>query len=282
MPDAPEWSRIGLAAALSVLTHLVAAGALAGLFGGLTGERAPETAGPPPPDRIPLGIERSSATTITWIGFEEPAPQQARRSTVEQAAQRLGGAPPSPPALNVRQAAREATARAQQAAAEAWRAVERVLGAFELPAPAESTSVETAPAERAEASPPRAPAEPARPAETPGNAEREADAVSIEEPVDIEWGRPIAAEGLEILTRKKGPNYSAYTRVATRPTNPFVEISFGAGGLVRHVDLITSSGVRDVDRPLLDAIYTWRARGARIDALAPGEDVKVRLRIVIR
>jgi len=98
MPDAPEWSRIGLAAALSVLTHLVAAGALAGLFGGLTGERAPETAGPPPPDRIPLGIERSSATTITWIGFEEPAPQQARRSTVEQAAQRLGGAPPSPPA----------------------------------------------------------------------------------------------------------------------------------------------------------------------------------------
>lgn len=286
MPEAREWTRVGLAAALSAAAHVGAAA----LFGGYEEAETPSPALVPlPPDRVALGIERSDAATITWIGFEEPEPQEAPESTVEQAAQRIGGAS-ARARIDVEQATREATARAQRAATEALRAIERAFGAFELPrgdgeaprepamaeAPADETAqaaqeAEPAPAERAD-----------RPAEVAGNAEREADAVSIEEPVEIEWGKPIAAKGLEILTRKKGPNYSAYTRVATRPSNPFVEISFGPDGAVRYVDVLKSSGVRDVDRPLVDAIYTWRARGERVDRLAAGDVVKVRLRIVIR
>lgn len=281
-------TRLALAAAVSAAVHAT----FAASFGLYEGRSDPDS--PPPPaerDRTPLGIDRSEATTITWIGFEEPTPNEARESTVEQAAQEIGGGRPAAPA--VRRAVREAQERATDAAQGAIRAIERALREIRLASAARETPVvereaeaaEPAEERRVEESAETARAEPApvaEPAERAGNANREADAVSIDEPVEIEWGQPIAAEGLEILTRKKGPNYSAYTRVATRPDPPLIEISFGAGGRVTYVEVVRSSGVADVDRPLMDAIYTWSARGERIERLAAGEVVKVRLRILIR
>lgn len=38
------------------------------------------------PEEIKLGVDRSSAVTLTWIGFEEATPHEARRSEVDQAA----------------------------------------------------------------------------------------------------------------------------------------------------------------------------------------------------
>lgn len=49
--------------------------------------------------RVRAGVERSEAVTLTWLGFEEPTPHEARPSEVEQAA--LSLAPPTeerPPA----------------------------------------------------------------------------------------------------------------------------------------------------------------------------------------
>lgn len=40
----------------------------------------------PDPDEVKLGVDRSSAVTLTWIGFEEATPHQAMRSEVDQAA----------------------------------------------------------------------------------------------------------------------------------------------------------------------------------------------------
>ena len=121
------------------------------------------------------------------------------------------------------------------------------------------------------------------PVERPGDSERESDAVSIEEPLKIQWGKPIAAEGLEIITTRKGPDFSAYTSVTARPKPLFVEISFGPEGAqqVRRVEKLGSSGNEDIDRPYINVIYRWRARGERIDALGADEVVKVRLRIIV-
>ncbi len=279
--------RLALATAASVVIHAIFAASF-GLYEGERGLASPSSA---ERDRTPLGIDRSDATTITWIGFEEPTPNEARRSTIEQAAQEIGGGRPAAPAI--RRVLREAQERATDAARGAIRAMERAAREIELASAArDAPAVERDRTETEPAGEPRDgdaaeaarvdPAPVARAAERPGNADRQADAVSIEEPVEIEWGRPIAAEGLEILTRKKGPNYSAYTRVATRPDPPLVEISFDPDGRVAYVEFVRSSGVADVDRPLKDAIYAWGARGERIDALGPGEVVKVRLRILIR
>ena len=278
MPEAREQTRLWLAAALSVLVHLLAALS----FGGLSGSRsaAPDALAPEEPP-LPLGIDRSDATTITWIGFETPTPNQARESTIEQAAQAVGGGRPAPRAVT--ETLRRAAERAQSQTESALRALERLLDSVEF-ATSEEPEAETVAAAPAEAAPPNPdrPSPQPEPSPQPGNAEREADAVSIEEPVKIEWGSPIAAKGLEILTRKKGPNYSAYTRVATRPTPPLIEITFTKSGAVAFVKVLRSSGVADVDRPLVDAIYTWRARGERLEALAYGETIAVRLRILIQ
>lgn len=269
---------------ISLAVHAVGAAGLAGSSG------APQPPGedlqtpPPERERVPLGIRHSDATTITWIGFEEPTPNQAPESTIEQAAQEIGGGQPA--ALSAASAA--AAARAvERAALGALAAAERLLGELEVPAlpesrdePGNPADNQTADAKETAAQPTR-PAQPGPPAPTPGNAERESQAVSIEKPVRVEWGKPIAAEGLEILTRTKGPNYTAYTRSTARPRNPLVEIAFGAGGTVKAVRVLRSSGNPDVDRPLIDALYTWRARGERVDALGQGETVKVRMRMII-
>lgn len=290
MPEAREQTRLWLAAALSVLVHLLAALS----FGGLSGSRsaAPDALAPEEPP-LPLGLDRSDATTITWIGFETPTPNQARESTIEQAAQAVGGGRPAPRAVT--ETLRRAAERAQSQTESALRALERLLDSVEF-ATSEEPEAETVAAAPAEAAPPNPdrPSPQPEPSPQPGNAEREADAVSIEEPVKIEWGSPIAAKGLEILTRKAGPNYSAHTRVmlsVRRPPAPLIKIVFAKSsdspsgesrGRVTYVEVLRSSGVADIDRPLVDAIYTWRARGERLEALADGETIAVRLRIIIQ
>ncbi len=266
-------ARIAVAAALSVILHALAVGAIA--WENTTSAAAIP---PPPADRTPLGIRDSAAPTITWIGFREPVEQQARQSTLEQAAQQTGGGSPATRAA-FEQLTRRAEAASQTAAtalSAALRALQQIdLTTSDVPAEEPQPEPQPQPTETAAAQP--AP----EPAPNPGNAERESDAFSIEEPIKIQWGKPIAAEGLEILTTRKGPDFSAYTAVTARPKPLFVEIAFNPDGGVHAVKRLASSGNPDIDRPYLDVIYRWRARGQRIDALAPNETVKVRLRIIV-
>jgi len=259
-----DLARFAAAAGLSVAVHLLTAWALTSAQ---PARPTAETRTTPPDPRTPLGIDDSDAATITWIGFQEPTPNSARKSTTEQAAQRLGGGRPSAPApeQTLRRLQRQTAAAARSAIDALRRALEDVdLSAAEPREP----DAPRRPAEEARAARPQPDPAPGEPAPSPGNAEREADAFSIEEPVEIEWGKPVAAEGLEILTRTKGPDYSAYTRVSARPKPPLLEITFSKAGRVESVDIMRSSGYEDVDRPLTDAVYTWRARGERLDSLA--------------
>jgi len=273
-----DLARFAAAAGLSVVIHLLTAWALTSAQ---PARPAAETRTTPPEPRTPLGIDDSDAATITWIGFQEPTPNSARKSTTEQAAQRLGGGRPAGPApeRTLRRLQRQTAAAARSAVDALRRALEDVdLSA----APPREPDEPRRPAEEAQTARPQPDPAPGDPAPSPGNAEREADAFSIEEPVEIEWGKPVAAEGLEILTRTKGPDYSAYTRVSARPKPPLLEITFNKSGRVEFVDVRRSSGYEDVDRPLTDAVYTWRARGERLDNLAEGGTLTVRLRIIIR
>ena len=281
--------RLTLAVAVSLAAHLLAAIALAARPGPGEAGADPLHEVRPDPDRVKLGIRDSEATTITWIGFEDPTPHQARQATVEQAAQQIGGGQASPrptsrPAPAARPRPTETPAEAAPSPVRTPEVSERPDTSFPLPAPAEDAPDEdAAPNEDAPPSEEETPAQPSpqEPAETPGNAERESDAVSLKKPLKIEWGRPVAAEGLEILTRKKGPAYSAFTRSTSGRKVPLVEIWFGRDGLVKAVEMVRSSGNPDIDRPLKDALYTWRARGERIDLLEGEAVVKVRMRIIV-
>jgi len=100
-------------------------------------------------------------------------------------------------------------------------------------------------------------------------SDREAQAFSREQAPVVRPGRPLAAQGLEIKTVR--PRFSHYTRLTASPSDPLVLIRFDREGRVQQAVFLERTGRSDVDAPLLDAIYQWRASGERIEALPEKE-----------
>ena len=114
------------------------------------------------------------------------------------------------------------------------------------------------------------------------HSDRESAASSI---LEAEWsklGRPLAGAGLEIKTRR--PKFTQYTRIMGAARDPVVRVHFRRDGRVERVDLVRSSGNADVDRPVIDAIYLWRATGEplkRIPSPSPPATYPVEFRILM-
>ncbi|MEX2218442.1 MAG: hypothetical protein WD749_06735 [Phycisphaerales bacterium] len=130
--------------------------------------------------------------------------------------------------------------------------------------------------EAAAATPMAVPVPPEAGAGKPGLAsERESMATAVKSAPLVKPGQVVAAKGLEILTREA--RWSKTTLLTRRPKNPTVSITFGRDGRVRRADFVTvgerrySTGFDDVDQPLLNAIYSWTARGAPLGELPEGE-----------
>lgn len=279
----------------SVLAHAVGIAALGGSYGTLLDLQSDPITAADEHQEIQLGIERSAAQTIDWIGYEEYQKHLAPPAEQSQALMELGASPaskPSPPAEQptpqqqpVEQPATEAV---EQAVEQAARTVEELLldplfaliddPLFFVARDPEATEGEAEESqEQAQAAPsPPPPAPTAEQTETveekTGNANKDADAVSRETPEEFkEWsiGKPLSAQGLDIRTVK--PEWSDLTLLTARPRNPKVTVRFNRSGRVASATINLSSGHRDVDRPLLDAIYQWRATGENLKQLVEGD-----------
>jgi hypothetical protein len=160
---------------------------------------------------------------------------------------------------------------------------EEVLEALAAPARTEPESSPQDASSPAVAGADEAPGLPGRPGENPGQiSEKESDAASIEQMLTVRPGMPAAAEGLEIITRR--PNFTRLTRVTAAPGNPIVRIFFKRTGTVGRVELLRSSGSDDVDGPVLNAVYNWRAKGKALDDLPnrPTAGITLTVTIVLR
>src|SRR5690606_35683094 len=80
--------------------------------------------------------------------------------------------------------------------------------------------------------------------------------------ISVNPGKPLAARGLRIQTVR--PKWSTYALATANPNDVAVRIWFDATGRVTKATIIQSSGRDDVDRPILDAVYRWRATGERL------------------
>lgn len=112
---------------------------------------------------------------------------------------------------------------------------------------------------------------------------KEADASSTTATVEIRPGRPAAAQGLDITTKR--PNFTRLTRVTAYPQNPLLKVTFNRNGIVSKVVLAESSGIPDVDGPVMNAVYQWTAKGkilAEISAADPNGGITVSVRILLR
>lgn len=133
--------------------------------------------------------------------------------------------------------------------------------------------------------PPR-PASKPRPARRPGEvSDRESDAAAVRSAVNVEPGRPAATKGLKINTVR--PEWSTTTRIVALPKNPVVRVRFNRAGKVVDANFVDryDTGWPDVDGPLLDAIYRWKAEGERLRELPendPEAVITVTFRITLR
>lgn len=133
--------------------------------------------------------------------------------------------------------------------------------------------------------PPR-PASKPRPARRPGEvSDRESDAAAVRSAVNVDPGRPAATKGLKINTVR--PEWSTTTRIVALPKNPVVRVRFNRAGKVVDANFVDryDTGWPDVDGPLLDAIYRWKAEGDRLRELPendPEAVITVTFRITLR
>jgi hypothetical protein len=125
--------------------------------------------------------------------------------------------------------------------------------------------------------PQRSPAAAVKPAPgKPGIAsERESIATALRNATLVRPGQVVASKGLEIATREA--RWTITTQMTRRPRNPTVSITFGRDGRVKRADFLSegerrySTGFEDVDQPLLNAIFSWTARGEPLRALPSGD-----------
>ncbi len=276
---------------------------------------------PPPDDSVPLGIDQGSPSSMTWIGYEEYEEHLAALSEVEQAAfasslpgaqepvQASSGSPaeqadaaeaaesaeaPSPPApapLDEIAAWLAANARGEGPEAQptpekpspTHDALDEALARLEE---AMEQAEQAQPAEAAQQAPPQ----PAQPAAQPDDsrqagdiASKESDPTStVDVPFDeIKIGKPLAAHGLEIRTRR--PIFTSLVMLTAAPADPTIEIRFRRDGTpVKGTRILQTSGDPRIDEAILNSLFRWRAAGKRLQELPGPEDtIPIRMRIIL-
>lgn len=105
---------------------------------------------------------------------------------------------------------------------------------------------------------------PSRPTAAPKSDKESPTPTQIQPPKQrIRPGGVIAAEGIEIKT--KAPRFSAIAKL-TVPINPRVAVTFDPSGEVIDAKFLRSTGYDNVDSPILNSLYQWKATGPRVEA----------------
>lgn len=91
-----------------------------------------------------------------------------------------------------------------------------------------------------------------------------------------------AGKGLKIITRRAV--FTNTTLVTQAPRDTLIRIRFQRDGTVKRADFVEggSTGNPNIDEPIRNAVYRWRASGKDLDKLQPGDTLSVVIRITFR
>lgn len=282
MPNIEPSQRVLVSGLLvSLVAHVALWGVASGFDRRPNGSRAGEAEVDAPrletPDKpvVKLGIDDGKLDGTAWLGFKEATPHEGLKSSVDQAAltPRPGNPAEMPALSSARSPAEAVTSNAVRESAQSLSETGKALST--PPSVAASK-------ERAESKPPRASGGSA--GESGLGSDKESVAAAVKNAVRVQLGQVAAADGLDIQTRS--PRWSVTTLVARRPVNPTLRITFGRDGRVVRAAFVTdgervySTGSPDVDEPLLSAVYSWVARGKRLEELT-GQDPRGEVTIVM-
>lgn len=91
-----------------------------------------------------------------------------------------------------------------------------------------------------------------------------------------------AGKGLKIITRRA--IFTNTTLVTQAPRDTLIRIRFQRDGTVKRADFVEggSTGNPNIDEPIRNAVYRWRASGKDLERLSPGDTLSVVIRITFR
>jgi hypothetical protein len=120
-------------------------------------------------------------------------------------------------------------------------------------------------------------------AERGKKAEEESPAAAIVGSLVYKPGEPLAGKGLRVFTVR--PRYGYATLATASPRNTVVLVTFGRDGRVlRAAFKDKGTGYEEVDKPLIEAVYRWTARGealGKIPADQPRAGVTFEVRFLM-
>jgi outer membrane biosynthesis protein TonB len=98
---------------------------------------------------------------------------------------------------------------------------------------------------------------------------------------DWKNGRLIPARGIQLKPRK--PDLTLLTGITSmsHARNPVVAITFDGTGKCTAVKILQTSGYEEIDGPVTDCLFWWRADGKQIRDLKKGETVTVTLQLLL-
>ncbi len=124
---------------------------------------------------------------------------------------------------------------------------------------------------------------PAAPSSSQGNAgaqsDREVDPTSSVRRGEFRNGRVNVGKGLELRPLQR-PEFSLIARDLASPSSPIVEIHIRKSGQIADVKVIRSSGYPvEIDEPIRNAIFFWRASGDELASLSDDPDARFVVRL---
>lgn len=112
-------------------------------------------------------------------------------------------------------------------------------------------------------------------------SDRESDPSSTIDVPREQWrlGKPLAAHGLEIKTRR--PEFTILTTLTAWPRNPTCRIDFDRSGVPKAAQIVRSSGDSRIDADIEACLYRWRATGKPLDPLADDQTLSIYIHLLI-
>lgn len=111
-------------------------------------------------------------------------------------------------------------------------------------------------------------------------SERESDAFT-NRPIEVRVrdGRVQAGRGLEMIPAR--PRFSDTTQVTNPPRVLDARLTFRRDGRVANVEFIngTETGNPNIDGPIRNSLYRWRATGSRLSRLSETQTLSVVVRV---
>ena len=92
-------------------------------------------------------------------------------------------------------------------------------------------------------------------------------------------GKPLARKGIELKPVR--PRFTILNRLDGIGRNPIAELVIGRDGVPQIARILRSTGNPGVDESIRSALFKWRASGAQLEKLKPGQTVTIRLRLIM-